>query len=523
MTSHQGGSPIALDQEIGGLSQRDAWSTVPEAAEAPAGSGRLPRRTASQMAGRVAFLMVVAIFAGGIGVVSVVISSHAMAARAACGSGSCADSPSYRSLAIASGALLAVLLLWSRPDRIRGGPGYVEEILRAARDATIASLGVVLIAFFWTSGAAPQLFSYSRAALVLDWVIVVLLLSLLRIGIRHTLIALRRRGHDVLLIAVVGSSSSARSFVESVTAHPEAGYRIAAHLDGNEPGQDLVATLTRIASTCKLEEVILDTPSLGRHDIACLRATRELHETNIRAVPELFGLPPAKVQISSVLGDLPLLSLFTDPLGSTHRSIKRAMDVLVGTFALVIVSPVILLAAISVRLTSRGPIFLRQERIGMDGRRFEMFKIRSMHDRCDSTPHREYVKSLLSGKIHASRRDRSLYKLPEDPRITPVGRVLRRFSIDELPQLFNVLRGEMSLVGPRPALPFEVELYEEWQRIRLRVRPGITGLWQVSGRSRLTISDMLRLDVHYAEACSLALDLRIILKTLPVVLRCEAR
>jgi exopolysaccharide biosynthesis polyprenyl glycosylphosphotransferase len=434
----------------------------------------------------------------------------------------CTGVQPYRPLALVAAGLLAAQLLLSRPDRTREGPGYVEEVLRAFREATITAVGVVVFAFFWRPGAIPHLFSYSRATLALDWLMIFLLLSLLRIGIKSILIVLRRRGHNIVLVAVVGKSPSARSFIETLDAQRQTGYRIVAHMDTSEPGDGLVSALATLASTQPLAEVILATRSLGREEISRLLSRPEMNKTKFRAVPELFGLPPAKVQITPVLGDFPLLSLFTEPLRGPRRSIKRAVDVILSIMGLILTSPILVLSAVSVRLSSPGPILFRQERIGMDGRRFEMLKIRSMYDGSDPTSHREYVTSMLSGETSAAALDGNLYKLAGDPRITPVGRLMRRLSIDELPQLVNVLRGDMSIVGPRPALAFEVKLYEEWQHHRLRVRPGITGLWQVSGRSRLTTSDMLRLDVSYAEAWSLVLDLVILLKTPLAVLRRDA-
>jgi lipopolysaccharide/colanic/teichoic acid biosynthesis glycosyltransferase len=196
---------------------------------------------------------------------------------------------------------------------------------------------------------------------------------------------------------------------------------------------------------------------------------------------------------------------------------KRAIDLLLGAFTSIFVLPFLLAAAVAIRVTSGGPVFFRQERVGLDGKTFTMWKLRTMRPGTDDSTHRAYVRSMFEqdGSIDAC--NRALHKLNDD-RVTPVGRMLRRMSIDELPQLLNVLRGEMSLVGPRPALPWEVELFASHERLRSQVKPGITGLWQVSGRSRLTMREALELDCVYARQRSLRLDLRILLKTIPVVL-----
>ncbi|HYP22652.1 MAG TPA: sugar transferase, partial [Actinomycetota bacterium] len=221
------------------------------------------------------------------------------------------------------------------------------------------------------------------------------------------------------------------------------------------------------------------------------------------------------------MGDFPLLSLLKEPLNDANRFAKRAMDLLIATVAMTVAAPVMLVTAIAIRVTSKGPILFRQQRIGMDGRPFDILKFRTMVTGADSSIHQTFVEGLIRGDV-AQDEDVEMYKLTDDPRVTKVGWFLRRTSIDELPQLFNVLRGEMSVVGPRPPLSFEVEMYQEWHRRRLEVRPGMTGLWQVSGRSKMTFDEMVRLDIHYIETWSPLRDVSIVLRTIPALLRKEA-
>ena len=196
---------------------------------------------------------------------------------------------------------------------------------------------------------------------------------------------------------------------------------------------------------------------------------------------------------------------------------KRGIDVLGSLLLMMVLSPIFLLIAAAIKLTSRGPILFRQKRIGEHGTPFTFLKFRSMYLDNDPTEHKEYVRQLIAGqakKKSVNGSAGSVFKLTNDPRITPVGRALRRTSLDELPQLINVLRGEMSLVGPRPPVPYEVEAYATWHRRRLlEAKPGITGLWQVYGRSRVEFDDMVRLDLRYARDCSPLLDLKILLQT----------
>lgn len=201
--------------------------------------------------------------------------------------------------------------------------------------------------------------------------------------------------------------------------------------------------------------------------------------------------------------------------GSTWPT--RVIDLLVGGTALVVLSPLMLVLAAAVRATSPGPALFRQTRIGYRGTPFVMLKFRSMRVDCDDTLHREYNKRELAGEDPRDEHT-GVYKPARDPRITAVGRVLRVTSLDELPQLINVLRGEMALVGPRPALDWEVALYQPHHHERFLVKPGITGLWQVSGRNRLSMREALELDVAYARRRSVALDLSILVRTVPTVL-----
>ena len=214
-------------------------------------------------------------------------------------------------------------------------------------------------------------------------------------------------------------------------------------------------------------------------------------------------------------------SLYPDFLqeGETKKAarlIKRAIDIAGSLAALILLSPLLFAVAIAIKLTSKGPTLFKQTRVGQYGVRFTFLKFRSMRFRNDPQIHQDYVARLISGEDDGEQghANGGVYKIKDDPRVTPVGKFLRKTSLDELPQFFNVLKGEMSLVGPRPPIPYEVEAYDIWHRRRfLEVRPGITGLWQVKGRSRTKFEDMVRLDLEYARTWSLGLDFKILLET----------
>jgi exopolysaccharide biosynthesis polyprenyl glycosylphosphotransferase len=209
----------------------------------------------------------------------------------------------------------------------------------------------------------------------------------------------------------------------------------------------------------------------------------------------------------------------TEPRHVAYVAAKRALDIAGSLACLMVFSPLFLCAAAGVKLTSKGPVLFRQQRVGEAGRPFTMFKFRTMHVNCDHRIHQQYVESFIQSNQPAGSGTGAVFKLVDDPRVTSIGNFLRRSSIDELPQFWNVLRGEMSLVGPRPPLPYEVARYKRWHRRRvLEVKPGITGLWQVKGRSRTTFDEMVRLDLQYARSYSLWTDLIILLATPRAVL-----
>jgi len=211
-----------------------------------------------------------------------------------------------------------------------------------------------------------------------------------------------------------------------------------------------------------------------------------------------------------------------DTAAKASQSIKRSIDLIGSLCALVLLSPFLLVIAVAIKLTSKGPILFTQQRLGQYGVRFTFLKFRSMYFQNDAKIHRDYVRELIS-RNEAQQEPKGhsgVYKLKDDPRVTPVGRFLRKTSLDELPQFFNVLKGEMSLVGPRPPIPYEVEAYDIWHRRRfLEVKPGITGLWQVEGRSKVKFDEMVRLDLKYAKTWSPWLDIKILLRTPTAVLR----
>jgi exopolysaccharide biosynthesis polyprenyl glycosylphosphotransferase len=335
---------------------------------------------------------------------------------------------------------------------------------------------------------------------------------------------------------LVGRGREAAMCVREMRARRELGYRVigvveAGALSDDTPREfegvpvvaDLAALPEAIRETGANEVIITDPGVSGDLLFDVMMSVGRRRGVEFRVAPSLFNCLPRKTEVDQI-GVLPVVTLFREPLGTGARLLKRASDILIAAAALALLAPVWLAVALLIKLDSRGPVLYRQERVGMDGRIFLFLKFRTMRAGADDREHREYQRRYIQGQPDTNLGDslRPVYKLHTDPRVTRVGRALRRASLDELPQLLNVLRGDMSVVGPRPPIPYEVEAYELWHRKRLDMKPGMTGLWQVSGRNRLSFDEMVRLDLFYIENWSLWLDLKIMLRTVPVLLRGEA-
>ena len=258
-----------------------------------------------------------------------------------------------------------------------------------------------------------------------------------------------------------------------------------------------------------VDEVLVALPADELHLVPKIIEKCRRHAVQFKVVPDLLQLSLDRVDLGEV-GGLPLIGVKPASIQGGQLLAKRAIDALVGSAVLIVAAIPMGIIALLIRTTSEGPILYRQTRVGKNGRQFTLVKFRCMVDGAD-----ELRAELMA--MHDSQ-DPRLFKLRDDPRLTRVGRVLRRWSLDELPQFWHVLNGEMSLVGPRPQMPEEVANYEEWHLQRLAVTPGLTGLWQVNGRSHLSFDEMVRLDLYYAEHWSPWLDTKVVLRTIPAVI-----
>ena len=355
----------------------------------------------------------------------------------------------------------------------------------------------------------------SRSFVALFAIYAWVLLCLFRINFARAIGTVRREFGTAHFVMVVGSGASARHLGQALEQSADYGVRLMGFLD-DEPGQVELSQayqqypLSRLPELLRqqvIDEIIfaVDSGRLAGMEEVFLLCDEEGVRT--RVVVDFFPHVNSQVYLDR-LGTTPLLTFSAAPHDEIRLLLKRITDILLAAAALVLLLPFMLLIALLILLTSPGPAIFRQERCGLNGRRFVFYKFRSM---CDN------AEELKASVAHLNQRS-TAFKIPNDPRLTRLGWFLRKFSIDEWPQLWNVLKGDMSLVGPRPAVPEEVERYQRWQRRRLRMRPGLTCLWAVAGRDALDFETWMKMDMQYIDTWSLALDWKIILRTIPRVL-----
>jgi exopolysaccharide biosynthesis polyprenyl glycosylphosphotransferase len=382
-----------------------------------------------------------------------------------------------------------------------------EEFRRLILAISIGLSGVVTVSF-WSQA------SISRGWLAVSWgLALVLVLASRRLWHWHIWQA-RKRGRLTFPTLIIGTNDEARRLEESIS-RPGLGFHPIGLVSTSARGvpqnglpvlgsiDDLRDVICESGAEC----VFVAASALTPGEMAGIANAVRREGVEVRITASLPEVLSSRLTVQS-FGRVMALSLKPVRLTGSQVIAKRAFDLAVSSVALGLLFPFFLVMALAVRFSSPGPVLYRQRRIGHRGRPFTMLKFRTMEEGADAQV--EELR-ISHGVVDV------MFKLPNDPRVTPVGRVLRRFSLDELPQLFNVLRGDMSLVGPRPPLPEEVAMYEDWQFDRLEVRTGITGLWQVSGRSDLSFDECVRLDLFYIENWSLAYDLYIIAKTVPVL------
>jgi exopolysaccharide biosynthesis polyprenyl glycosylphosphotransferase len=384
-----------------------------------------------------------------------------------------------------------------------------REIIEIARAIATCSVALVVAAAIghWPTIGLRTIASFGLVSFAL--------VSGVRIALRYNLRWLRERGHNVKSLVIVGGGARGRAFAAHIKRRHDLGYKILGYVDSDPDyvsGMYLgtIEELPRLMSTEVIDEVAIALP-IKSHYSQIERAVGLLEEQGITAhvLSDLFPQKLARAQSVDFDG-MPIVTLGSVPPFSWRTEAKRLMDLFVSVIMLIVSAPVLLAAAIAIKLDSPGPIFFIQERVGFNKRRFRMIKFRTMTSDAESR--------MKEFEHLNEKQGTPIFKIKNDPRITRVGRWLRKTSIDELPQLMNVLAGDMSVVGPRPLSVRDATRMEEaWQKRRFSVKPGLTCLWQVSGRSNLSFEQWMQLDLDYIDHWSLGLDLQILIRTIPAI------
>lgn len=405
-------------------------------------------------------------------------------------------------------------------------------------DEFIAVSNAVLLTFFFGVSVSFLLKEKTISRLVLLGYSGLLLFSLVgwRVSKRKWLEYLVSHGYRRTGALIVGAGKMGKYLKQSLKNRPWLGIDVLGFIDDKYKSQDqssdvsqsnielhndgILGALSDFKKIVKeknqrIQDVYITIPSERKKVKSLIEDAYELG-CNVHIIPDLFDLLLREVEFENV-GSITLLRLFKPTLNGWERLAKRVEDLIVASGLLVLFSPLIAMIALAIKLDSRGPVIYKQKRHGKNGGLFQFYKFRSMYVDADESKHRQLSKNLIRTNNPVDK-EKGLYKLAEDERITGVGQIIRKFNLDEIPQLWNVLKGEMSMVGPRPPLPYEYEEYQEYYKKRLVIKPGITGLWQVSGLHKLSFQEMIALDLRYINEWSLWLDLKILLETIPMIL-----
>lgn len=363
--------------------------------------------------------------------------------------------------------------------------------------------------------------SVSRILIFLYGGIATIMITGNKILLQNIIHFLRKNGYSKRNVLIVGSGKKAQEFLETIHQQEVMGIRVVGLIDKDPTtigqyrhGYEILGTdedLHEILQVYPIDEVVCAVPFKKMDNIQKVIDVCEEVGVTVRLISNFFRMLIAQTSVEHLNG-LPMLTFSSTPNNLLPLLFKRGLDIVVASIALCLFAPFFLIISLLIKLTSEGPVFFIQERCGLNGRRFPMLKFRTM------VQDAEVLKANLAGMNEVSG---PVFKMKNDPRVTWIGKWLRKSSLDEFPQFLNVLKGEMSVVGPRPPVPSEVKNYESWQRRRLSMRPGITCVWQISGRSNIGFDEWMRLDLKYIDTWSFWLDLKIIAKTIPIVLLCK--
>jgi exopolysaccharide biosynthesis polyprenyl glycosylphosphotransferase len=408
-------------------------------------------------------------------------------------------------------AIMAIILPYTGLYRRTRSTAWMARVHNIF-SGTSVSLGLLIVLSYLS-----RVYAESRGLYLIAWGLIIAVLALDKAALSSARSWLHRHGVGVENLIVVGGSDMAKMMMQHVAASPGLGYHLLGFLDdvqhpdgrfGRFAHLGSIEQLAGVVQSYGVSEVIIALPTDAHQGVWDIVNRCQEHNVRYKVVPDLFEMSLSRVDMDEIAG-IPLIGFRESTIAGPNLVLKRALDLGLGLLMMLVSLPIWILVPILIKLDSAGPVLYRQTRVGRDGRHFTFFKFRSMRLGAEEEWHRLRALNETDGPI---------LKIRKDPRLTRSGKLLRRLSIDELPQILNVLRGDMSLVGPRPPLPAEVLQYEPWQHKRLSVAGGMTGLWQVSGRSHLNFEEMVMMDLYYIENWSLGLDLKILLRTVPAIL-----
>ncbi|MFL6373526.1 MAG: sugar transferase, partial [Pyrinomonadaceae bacterium] len=395
---------------------------------------------------------------------------------------------------------------------------FGRQLIAIGKSLVYGLLGLILITFIF------KRLDFVESRLVLAMFVgisIVLVMTFRTIVVRRAFPFASRTKILRRRVLIIGEDRTAKTVAAQIAYDETHGFEVAGFVNnGTATGERIfgeienvgsLADLDNLVNTLDIDEIIIAESDVTHAALLTIIDQAQATRANVRLVSELYNIIPEKVLLEKYLG-VPIVKLPQNYDNTLFNVYKRVFDVILTLVGLLVLALPMLVIALMIKMTSTGRVLYKQTRIGKDCEPFTFFKFRTMHDGADEAIHRDFASEFIGGSRKGVR------KMTDDPRITRIGRILRKTSLDELPQLFNVLAGEMSLVGPRPCMPYELEQYEEWHRRRLSIKPGCTGLWQVAGRSAVDFNDMVILDLFYIDNMSPLFDLRIIFKTLPVML-----
>ncbi|MEO8074294.1 MAG: sugar transferase, partial [Acidobacteriota bacterium] len=396
-----------------------------------------------------------------------------------------------------------LMFVSQRVYRLQGAFSYIAEFIKIFKAVALGSLLIIAFTFLFRGGFAFREFSYSRGVFALDFALALIVFTIFHLGLRYLQTLIRKRDINLIPTLIVGTNAEAEQTIRELQKRRDLGYRVVGIVESDEskvqspkskvqsiqdptskiqnpnevPIVGNLNDLPNVIRELEIQEVIITDNRIPSEKLfeAMMQIGRK-QKVEFRLAPSLFNFLPQKTSVEQI-GVLPMVRLFREPLSDAERFIKRISDILISAVTLVLLAPVWFLVALFIKFDSRGAILFKQERVGMDGRKFLCYKFRTMQADADESVHRETYRKNIEGSSEANAGDDEkpvFGKVRNDARITKAGKFLRRTSLDELPQFLNVLKGEMSVVGARPPIPYEVEEYDIWHRKRLDMKPGIT-------------------------------------------------